>query len=94
MATTNMELIKAEKGTVVVIRSWTAILTLGLWVLISVAQFVSVRNQTDENTKDIERLREETVNQKQFDEMREDVIHRLDRIEAKIDEQKALQKLN
>ena len=94
MATANMELVKSEKGTVIVVRSWTAILTLSLWVVLTVAQFIAVRSQTDQNTKDIERLREETVNQKQFDEMREDVIHRLDRIEAKIDEQKSLQKLN
>lgn len=94
MATANMEIVKSGNGTVVVVRSWTAILTLSLWVVITVAQFIAVRSQTDQNTKDIERLREETVNQKQFDEMREDVIHRLDRIEGKIDEQKALQKLN
>ena len=94
MATTNMEIVKSGNGTVVVVRSWTAILTLTLWVVITVAQFINVRNQTDQNTKDIEHLREETVNQKQFDELRADVIHRLDRIEAKIDEQRSLQKLN
>lgn len=90
----SMEMAKPGHGAVFVVKSWTAIITLALWVVITVAQFIAVQSQTNQNTKDIDRLRQDTVNEKQFDQWREDVIHRLDRIEAKIDEQKSLQKLN
>jgi cell division protein FtsB len=94
MVTPNMELVSSQNRPILVIKSWQAILTVTLWVVITVAQFIVVRSQTEQNTKDIDTLRQETVNKERFEELREDVIHRLDRIEAKIDEQKAIQKLN
>lgn len=94
MAAPGMELLNSQNRPIFVVKSWQAILTVTLWIVITVAQFVVVRAQTEQNTKDIEQIRSQTVNKERFEELREDVIHRLDRIESKIDEQKAIQKLN
>jgi len=83
-----------SQKSLVVIKSWHAILTVTLWIVVTITQFVIVRAQTEQNTKDIERLREESINEKQFNEMRQDFQNRLERIERKIDEKIAIEQLH
>lgn len=94
MVTPNMEILNAQGRPLFVVRSWHAILTIAAWIVLTITQFVVVRAQTEQNTKDIEQIRSQSVSKERFEELREDVIHRLDRIEAKIDEQKAIQGLH
>ncbi len=75
------------------IKNWHAVLVLLGWLVITVMQFVTIQSQTAQNTKDIERMKQDMVGKERFDEMRQDIIHRLDRIEAKMDERLSLKEL-
>jgi hypothetical protein len=72
-------------GGILQVKNWHVVLTLVSWLVISVAQFVSVRAQAEETARRVTELEKSKVEQKQFDELRDDIIRRLDRIESKVD---------
>ena len=76
-----------------VVKNWYAVLMLVFWLIVTVAQFVTLQMQTAQNTKDIERLKNEMISSGRFEETRQDILRRLDRIEAKIDERLSLKEL-
>lgn len=76
---------EANGGKVLMVKNWQVILTLIAWLVLSVAQFVTVRTQADETARRVKDLEEQTVKDGQFKEFREDIIRRLDRIEGKVD---------
>lgn len=75
---------------VFVVKSWQGILILIAWLVLTVLQFASVRAQTEVNSRDIEQLKREQVTRDRFDEMRDDIQRRLQRIEDKLDREKAM----
>jgi len=76
-----------------VVKNWHAVLVLIFWLIVTVTQFVTLQSQTAQNTKDIERLKNEMIGTGRFEETRQDILRRLDRIEAKIDERLAIKEL-
>jgi len=72
------------------VKNWHAALVIFTWLIVTIASFVTMQSQTAQNVKDIERLKQDMVTKGQYDEMRQDIIHRLDRIESKMDERLAL----
>lgn len=68
-----------------VVKNWQAVLTLIVWLVMTVAQFVTLRSQAEETARRVQNLESNKVEKDRFDELRDDIIRRLDRIEAKVD---------
>jgi hypothetical protein len=49
------------------------------------AIYGTLRGQIDENARRVKDLEEKSIQRGQFNELREDLIRRLDRIESKVD---------
>lgn len=56
--------------------------------------YAALKIQSEQNTKDIQELREHTVDKGRYDEMREDILRRLQRIEDKLDRDRAIRSLH
>lgn len=78
---------------IVQVKNWHVILTLLAWLILSVAQFVAVSKTTEQNTRDIEEMKRDHVSKDRFDELKEDILRRLQRIEDKLDRDRALRQL-
>jgi hypothetical protein len=76
------------------IKNWHVILTLIAWLVLSVLQFAAVRAETSQNTRDIEEMKRDHVSKDRFDELKEDILRRLQRIEDKLDRDRALRSLH
>lgn len=76
------------------VKNWHVVLTLVAWLVLSVLQFAAVRAETAQNTRDIEQMKKDTVSKDRFDEMKEDILRRLQRIEEKLDRDRALRQLH
>lgn len=74
-------------GRFVVVKNWHCILTLLAWLAMAVAQFVTLQSHAEETARRVQALEEKKVEQKQFDELKEDILRRLQRIEDKLDSQ-------
>lgn len=77
-------------GGIIQVKNWHVLLTLISWLVLSVAQFVSVRAQAEETARRVSDVEKGKVDQKQFDELRDDIIRRLDRIESKVDAERRM----
>ncbi len=77
--------INGARGPILVVKSWHAILTVLGWLVLAALQFAYVQAQTQQNAKDIERIKAEHVTRERFDELKEDILRRLQRIEDKLD---------
>jgi hypothetical protein len=72
------------------VKNWHVVLTLIVWAATMLTGWVTVRAQTEQNQKDIEILKQNTVSKERYDEMREDILRRLQRIEDKLDRDKMM----
>lgn len=76
-----------------VVKNWSVVLTLIAWLVISVVQYATLSAQAAQNARDIEAVKRESVTRERFDELKEDILRRLQRIEDKLDRDRALKKL-
>lgn len=81
-------------GRVFVVKSWQVVLTLLSWLVLSVVQFVTVRAETEQNTREIQEIKRDHVTKDRFDELKEDILRRLQRIEDKLDRERAMRSLH
>jgi hypothetical protein len=86
--------VSEPNGRVFVVKNWHAVLVLLGWLVLTVAQFVAVRAETSQNSKDIEEMKRDHVTRDRFDELKEDILRRLQRIEDKLDRDRALRSLH
>lgn len=70
------------------------IIAVVLYLLSLGALYATMREQIAENTRDIERNRQDSVTKERFDDLKEDVTRRLQRIENKLDQDIAIRNLN
>lgn len=83
-----------ENGKVFTVKNWHVVLTLLFWATTFITGWATVRAQTEQNSKDIERLKQDSVSKERYDEMREDILRRLQRIEDKLDRDKAMRAIH
>lgn len=84
-----------ENGKRYVMLQWSHIVILALANLLAVGTlYGTMRAQVDEAQRNIQELKAGKVEQKQFDELRDDIIRRLDRIESKVDRDKLLREIH
>jgi hypothetical protein len=76
---------ESNGGKVFVIKNWHVVLTLISWLVLAAGGYFTIRAQGEQNTRDIERIKQEHISRDQFKEFHDDVVGRLDRIERKID---------
>ena len=81
-------------GKVFVVKNWHIMLTLLLWAFTAIASYATLQSRTDQNTRDIERIRQDQVTREEFKEFHDDIIRRLDRIESKVDRERVLRDLH
>lgn len=81
-------------GKLVQVKNWHVILILVLWAFTAIASYASLQAKTDQNSRDIERIREDQVSRQEFKEFHDDIIRRLDRIESKVDRDRAIRDLH
>lgn len=79
---------------VIQIKNWHVVLTLLAWLVLSVLQFAAVRAETSQNSRDIEQMKRDHVSRDRFDELKEDILRRLQRIEDKLDRDRAIRQLH
>lgn len=75
---------------IIQVKNWQVVLTLAAWFFMSILQFASVRAQTEQNSRDIEQMKQGTVTKEQYQELKEDILRRLQRIEDKLDREKMM----
>ena len=61
------------------------IIALGIYLLSIGALYATMRSQIDENARRVKELEQQSIGRDQFNEMRDAMIRRLDRIETKLD---------
>lgn len=81
-------------GKVITVKNWHVALTLLSWLVLSVIQFTIVRAETQQNTRDIDQIKKEAVSKDRFEELKEDILRRLQRIEDKLDRDRAIRALH
>lgn len=68
----------------VVLRWSHLIFSLIIWLFTLGAVYGTMRSQVDEAQRTMQELKDKKVDQRQFDELRDDLIRRLDSIEADV----------
>jgi hypothetical protein len=81
-------------GKVLAVKNWQVVLTLLLWLVLTVTQFVVVRAATEQNSRDIEEMKREHVSKERYEQFQEDIQRRLQRIEDKLDRDRAIRQLH
>lgn len=81
-------------GRVLVVKNWHVVLTLILWAGTMVAGWATLRADTSQNSRDIEQMKRDTVSKDRFEQLKEDILRRLQRIEEKLDRDRALRQLH
>lgn len=77
-------------GSTIVIKSWTVVLTVITWLVLCAMAFATMREDSAENTRRIQRLEERpTVTIDQYKDGQAAIEKRLDYIQNKLDEKKA-----
>jgi hypothetical protein len=77
-------------GKQVVMLKWSQlIVTLAVWLVSLGTIYGTMQTKVDEAQRATQELKDKKVDQRQFDEMRDDLIRRLDRIESKVDRERA-----
>ena len=69
----------------VALKNWHIILLVVAWSVSTIVSYARLSSQTDDNSRRIQEMEAQHVRKEQFNELREDIIHRLDRIESKVD---------
>jgi hypothetical protein len=82
-----------QNGRVIVVKNWHVVLTLILWAASMVAGWATLRAETSQNTRDIEEMKRDHVTKDQYSEFQEDIKRRLQRIEDKLDRDRAMRSL-
>jgi len=86
--------IETKTPTVLEVRWSHVIFTAALWLVSVGTIYGSMRAQLDEMQRRATALEEKKADQRQVDELREDIIHRLDRIEEKVDRERNIRSVH
>ena len=78
-----------SNGKLLVVERWHAFLMIFAWLVTAVVSYATLRADTNDNSRRIQDMEAQHVRKEQFNELREDIIHRLDRIESKVDAERA-----
>ncbi len=89
-----MEINGVQGKQFVIIKSWQALLTLVLWLVLTVWLFAMVRADTTSNGQQIQELKQNKADQKEVEMLREEILRRLQRIEDKLDYDRSLRGLH
>jgi hypothetical protein len=84
---------KEQHSGIIQVKNWQVFLLLIGWLVISILQFAAVRADTTQNSRDIEEMKRDHVTKDRFDELKEDILRRLQRIEDKLDRDRAMRSL-
>ena len=76
-------------GKILAVKNWHVVLTLLFWLATALLSYATLRADTNDNTRRISDMEKTHVRKEQFDELRDDIIRRLDRIETKVDAERA-----
>lgn len=74
-----------SNGRILAVKNWHVLLTLAFWLVTAVLSYAKLSADTSDNTRRIQDMEQQHVRKEQFSELRDDIIHRLDRIETKVD---------
>jgi len=77
-----------SNGKILQVKNWHVFLLLISWLASALFSYATLRGDTNDNTRRIQEMEQQHVRKEQFQELREDIIHRLDRIETKVDAEK------
>lgn len=78
---------------VLVVKSYQVVLAFLTTIALIALSYGSNQAKTEQNRVDIQDLRSNTLTRSEFQEMKDDTHQRLDRIEKKIDQERAFQDL-
>jgi len=81
-----------ENKHIISVKNWHVVLAFMLWVVQAIWSYATLRAQSDENTRRVNKLEETNVHDR-FQEFQQDIQRRLQRIEDKIDTERNLRSL-